>query len=176
MPKDVYEFYKENKSKKIWKVAHYKLNDEEKRVADGNFDIVTGELLFSFDKKKIYNLWTDYPQKFTQEEKELFDKENSYWADFFKDRCDDEYIENIKKRIKTEITIDELIEIYVFIHNKFYNLIEEIGEDAYKNELRFLYVDVGNFLIRKNKKYRMDIDRLLKEKGFTKVKNNWVKN
>lgn len=45
-----------------------------------------GELLVSFDKKKIYNLWSDYPAKFTKEQKELFDKENPYWADFFKDR------------------------------------------------------------------------------------------
>ena len=45
-----------------------------------------GELLFSFDKKKIYNLWQDYPNSFTPEEKEIFDKEYPYWADFFKDR------------------------------------------------------------------------------------------
>lgn len=34
-----------------------------------------GLLLFSFDKIKIYNLWKDYPQNFSKEEKELFDKE-----------------------------------------------------------------------------------------------------
>jgi len=45
-----------------------------------------GKLLFSFDKKKIYNLWIDYPHGFTKEEKEIFDKEYPYWADFFKDR------------------------------------------------------------------------------------------
>lgn len=46
---------------------------------------VIGEFLFSFDKKKIYNLFRDYPQKLTKEEKIIFDKENPYWADFFKD-------------------------------------------------------------------------------------------
>jgi len=28
-------------------------------------------------------LFEDYPKKFTKEEKELFDKENPFWADFF---------------------------------------------------------------------------------------------
>lgn len=45
-----------------------------------------GKLLFSFDKKKIYNLWQDYPYNFTAEEKRIFDKEYPYWADFFRGR------------------------------------------------------------------------------------------
>ena len=43
-----------------------------------------GEHLFSFDKKKIYNLFADYPHNLTDEEKEIFDQENPYWCDFFK--------------------------------------------------------------------------------------------
>ena len=86
MQSDIYEFYKENSSNKIWKVTHYILHDKEKGFIDGNIDVVLGEILFSFDKKKIYNLWIDYPYNFTKEEKELFDKENPYWADFFKNR------------------------------------------------------------------------------------------
>ena len=31
-------------------------------------------------------VYTTYPFKLTIEEKELFDKENPYWANFFKDR------------------------------------------------------------------------------------------
>ena len=46
---------------------------------------VIGEFLFTFDKKKIYNLFRDYPQRLTPKEKIIFDKENPYWADFFKD-------------------------------------------------------------------------------------------
>ena len=39
---------------------------------------------FDFDKVKIYNLFADYPHNLTPEEKEIFDKENPYWCDFFK--------------------------------------------------------------------------------------------
>lgn len=43
-----------------------------------------GEFLFSFDKKKIFNLFADYPQNLTKEQKKVFDKENPNWRDFFK--------------------------------------------------------------------------------------------
>ena len=42
--------------------------------------------MFSFDKVKIFNLFEDYPHNLTSEEKEIFDKENSYWKEFFKER------------------------------------------------------------------------------------------
>lgn len=65
-------FYKENDTDKIWWID--------------NVNTKKGEFLFSFDKKKIYNLFEDYPHNLTAEEKEIFDKENPYWKDFFKDR------------------------------------------------------------------------------------------
>jgi len=65
-------WYKDNETDKIWW-----LDNGDERV---------GEFVFSFDKKKTYNLFADYPQKLTKEEKELFDRENPFWADFFKDR------------------------------------------------------------------------------------------
>lgn len=46
----------------------------------------TGEWLFSFDKKKVFNMFRDYPQELTPEQKAIFDKENPYWANFFADR------------------------------------------------------------------------------------------
>ena len=49
-------------------------------------DCNVGEWLFSFDKVKIFNMFRDYPWKLSPREKEIFDKENPYWADFFKDR------------------------------------------------------------------------------------------
>lgn len=65
------DFYKDNPKHKI-----YWVDDLEKK----------GEFLFSFDKKKIYNLFRDYPHKLSKQEKEIFDKENPYWKEFFKDR------------------------------------------------------------------------------------------
>ena len=49
-----YDFYKENKSDKVWWV------DTVDKI---------GEYLFSFDRKKIYNLFSDYPQKLSPEER-----------------------------------------------------------------------------------------------------------
>jgi len=45
-----------------------------------------GEWLFSFDKKKVFNLFADYPHNLTAEQKAIFDKENPFWKDFFSDR------------------------------------------------------------------------------------------
>ena len=64
-------FYKNNPDDTIWWIR----NPEQK-----------GERNFTFDKVKIYNLFKDYPHSLTKEEKEIFDKENPYWADFFKSR------------------------------------------------------------------------------------------
>lgn len=65
------DFYKKNKNNKIWWIDHLGY---------------IGEHIFSFDKKKLYNLFQDYPYKLTPEEKEIFDAEEPYWADFFKSR------------------------------------------------------------------------------------------
>ncbi len=64
-------FYKENVDDLIWWVD---TTDKD------------GEFLFSFDKKKIFNLFSDYPHNLTKEQKEIFDRENPYWKDFFKSR------------------------------------------------------------------------------------------
>ncbi len=45
-----------------------------------------GEWIFSFDKQTDYNMFRDYPWALSREEKEIFDRENPFWADFFKDR------------------------------------------------------------------------------------------
>lgn len=70
------DFYKENETDKVYWVDHL---DEEGQP-------YIGEHLFSFDKRKIYNLFRDYPWALTEEEREIFDKENPFWKDFFRDR------------------------------------------------------------------------------------------
>ncbi len=45
-----------------------------------------GEHLFTFDKKRIFNLFAEYPWKLSAKENEIFDRENPEWANFFKDR------------------------------------------------------------------------------------------
>ena len=64
-------FYKENRNDKIWWV------DTSDR--DGIWE-------FSFDKKTVFNMFRDYPNALTPEQKEIFDKENPYWANFFSSR------------------------------------------------------------------------------------------
>lgn len=68
---DKKRFYKNNRGDKIWWV------DNSETV---------GEWLFTFDKNTIFNMFSDYPAKLTPEQKELFDRENPYWAEFFADR------------------------------------------------------------------------------------------
>lgn len=65
-----YKFYKKKSGDKVWWVE----TDE------------IGTNLFSFDKKKVYNLFKDYPHNLSKEEVEIFDKENPYWANFFRGR------------------------------------------------------------------------------------------
>lgn len=45
-----------------------------------------GERLFTFDGKKVFSLYKDYPHKLSPDEKQIFDDLNPFWADYFKDR------------------------------------------------------------------------------------------
>lgn len=65
------EFYKKDKDSKIWWA---RVEDEK------------GTYLFSFDKKKTYNLFQDYPYKLSEEERRIFDKYEPFWAEFFSKR------------------------------------------------------------------------------------------
>lgn len=51
-----------------------------------NGDEAKGEWIFTFDKKTFFNMFEDYPSKLSKEQKDIFDKENPYWADFFRER------------------------------------------------------------------------------------------
>lgn len=71
MANNEFIFHKENDTDSIWWIQQ---------------PGVIGERLFTFDKKQIFNLFADYPHKLSKKQKAIFDKENPYWADFFKDR------------------------------------------------------------------------------------------
>ena len=60
-----FDFYKYSKSDHIWYV--------DTPGEDGRY-------LFSFDQNTIFNFWTDYPEKLTAEQVELFKKENPTMA------------------------------------------------------------------------------------------------
>lgn len=55
------DWYKNNKNDSIWWRE--------------NLDAV-GEFLFSFDKRKTFNFFRDYPQELTEEQQRIFEKEN----------------------------------------------------------------------------------------------------
>ena len=70
------------------KLGFFKINPSDKTIW---VDIPNRRVIaFTFDKKKIFFLYQDYPHKLTPEEKEIFDKENPFWVDFFRGRpgCD----------------------------------------------------------------------------------------
>lgn len=65
------DLYKNNQTDIIWWV-----DDPE----------IIGKFVFTFDKKRFFNLFADYPHALTKEQKAIFDKENPFWAEYFKDR------------------------------------------------------------------------------------------
>lgn len=65
------DFFKKNEGDEIWWIEDLECIDR---------------FLFSFDKIKIFNLYKDYPHNLSIEQKRIFDKENPYWKNFFKDR------------------------------------------------------------------------------------------
>lgn len=68
-----FRFYKKHCADKVWWV------DE----LDEGGEPLIGTLMVSFDRETVVNLWTDYPN-LTDEQKKLFNKENPYWADYFR--------------------------------------------------------------------------------------------
>lgn len=64
----------------------YKNNDNDKIWWLDNGDERKGEFIFSFDKNKKYNLFRDYPQNLTPQEKDIFDRENIFWKNYFSNR------------------------------------------------------------------------------------------
>ena len=66
--KNGYDFCKHSENDKIWYAT--KIDTDE-----------SGPYLFSFDCETVYNFWTDYPEKLTPEQIEIFKKENPTMAE-----------------------------------------------------------------------------------------------
>lgn len=66
----------------------YKNNDSDKIWWLDNGNEVLGQFIFSFDQKKKYNMFADYPYKLTKKEIEIFNEENPFWVNYFKDRLE----------------------------------------------------------------------------------------
>lgn len=65
----------------------YKNNPDDKVYWVDNKDVI-GEHLFSFDKKKVFNLFRDFPMRLTKDQVKVFCAENPEWAQFFADRLE----------------------------------------------------------------------------------------
>ena len=69
---DEYTFCKKRPDDKVWWVE----------TVNGEAPI--GFFGFSFDKKTVFRLFSDYPSRLTAEQKVIFDAENPFWANHFK--------------------------------------------------------------------------------------------
>jgi hypothetical protein len=73
-----YYWEKDRQDKKIW----WRFSKDPIVPPDDKF-------VFSFDRVQEFDLFQDYPYKLTKEQKEIFDKEEPFWADFFKNRTEE---------------------------------------------------------------------------------------
>lgn len=72
-------YSKKKDSDKIWWVEYLDFDEEGICIPS------MGPMRFTFDKKKIFTL-KDYPNNLTKEQKEIFDKENPFWAKRLRNR------------------------------------------------------------------------------------------
>ena len=66
-------------SQRVWSVTE--------RSDDGS--PLRGPILVTFDKRTIFNLWTDFPSKFTPEQIQIMREEQPYWYEFFMPRLEE---------------------------------------------------------------------------------------
>lgn len=71
MPSKMVGFSKSKSTDEVWDVE----------ILDENMEPEMGPVYFTFDKKKIYNYWTDYG-KLSDMQKWLFDDAFPFWAQF----------------------------------------------------------------------------------------------
>ena len=62
-------WYKKEKDRLVWWL------DDDRHL---------GRHVFSFDKVQKFNFFKDYPHKLSEEQRQIFDKEEPFWSDYFK--------------------------------------------------------------------------------------------
>ena len=73
-----YHFAKNNTDDIIWWLSDVSMDDDETAI------LAMGPMYFSFDKDTVFNVFEDYPDKLTEEQLKIFNKENPDWVDYFK--------------------------------------------------------------------------------------------
>ena len=86
LPEQVFTHIRLKAPKEYWKFQKWYKNNPDDKIWWLNNPEVKGEWVFSFDKKTEFNMFRDYPHALTSEQKKIFDEENPYWKNFFKDR------------------------------------------------------------------------------------------
>lgn len=171
-------FKKRNENDIIWWVDNH-----------GNF----GTHEFSFDQVKIYNLFRDYPYKLSPEEIEIFDRENPYWADFFKTRKqnlnnnqlnqteDDNNLEKIKE-LYFKNNEEYFNSIYPYLNETFdYDILSGALNDncvrfelfdKLNNKIAFFAINKNLFLLNYRFKHKMNLRGNSSDEIFNKFIND----
>lgn len=142
-----YNFFKQNDTDLIWWVD----NHEQK-----------GKRLFSFDRKKVYSLFKDYPNNLTTEEKDIFDRENPYWRDFFKKRVNNTNLQISYEEYKRTFEKDE--------KGCFINLI--IPGDEQNEELNLIGKNPSEFSIDEIVRMKKYSEQLYKKVDKSTINDN----
>lgn len=128
------KFYKKNESDTIWWVN----NPNEK-----------GKMEFTFDKKTIYNLYQDY-KNLPQDLKEIFNKENPYWDEYFNGKketpSEEQQISMVEpKVINSELDKETLNDIKILTEIKSKSGLDNLLKDFAVNESTGL-IDINKAL------------------------------
>lgn len=171
-------FKKRNENDIIWWVDNH-----------GNF----GTHEFSFDQVKIYNLFRDYPYKLSPEEIEIFDRENPYWADFFKTRKQN-LNNNQLNQTEDDNNLEKIKELYFKNNEEYFNSIYPYLSETFdydilsgalndncvrfelfdklNNKIAFFTINKNLFLLNYRFKHKMNLRGNSSDEIFNKFIND----
>ena len=155
-----YTSYREHRGDKVWWVN---------KTVDGERPL--GEHIFTFDKKKLFNLFRDYPDKLYVDEWLLFNEENPFWADFFEDRNEmyliahaDELETSGRRREAMESFMNpkERDALYDEVRGLYYQVSDELNDGIVR-----IYFDIDS--MRKLEKKKRVLQALLDGKSHEEI-------